>query len=242
MLNDNNYIRMFATSFLIEDHRQSIEYRLIPKKYCYELNQRVHSGVRICDYLTDWENISHYTNLHDAILEIFDRLRSMEIENGLYKELNGTNLPFEVYARKIDQWVNYATRLEVKFFSIHGNHSKYLPKPSPEMKAFYLQVYESLKENWQLPSVNDLWFEELIKKEISNHYETHFGDPKFEAIPLEDFLKKYYTDFEDQIDRYMLHLDFQERAIKVTPENRKRIQRDFEHHLLRDEDAPVLVT
>jgi hypothetical protein len=98
----------------------------------------------------------------------------MEISNGLYKELIGTTLPNEVHSKKIDQWVDYATRLEMKCFSIHGNHFKYTPKTSPETKAFYLRVNESLKDNWQVPSVSELWFEELLKKEISLFYEKHF--------------------------------------------------------------------
>lgn len=230
------YIRIFATSFLLEDYRQSIEYRLHPIKYGYRLNHRIHSGAGICDYLTDWETISHFSNLREVILEIFDRLRTMEIDHGLYSDLRGSKMPIDIYSKKIDQWVDYATRLDFRFFSIHGNHFKYLPRPSAETKAFHLRVYESLKDEWQVPFVNDLWFEELAKREISSHNEIFFNGNDFEEMVLPAFLKKYYRDFEDQIDRYMLHLDGEARSIKVTSQNRKELQNHFEHHLLRDDD------
>lgn len=230
--NQEKYIRIFATSFLIEDYRQSIEYRLVSIKYGYRLIQRIHNGAGICDYLTDWETLSHYSNLRDAITEIFNRLRTMEIDQGLYGELRGSSIPIDVYSKKINQWVDYANRLDFTFFSIHGNHFKYLPRPSAETKAFHLRVYESLKHHWQVPFVNDLWFEELVKKEISNHNEVFFAGKEVDDMTLPAFLKKYYRDYEDQIDRYLLHLGISDRNIKVTAYNRTAIQRNFEHHLI----------
>lgn len=237
MKEEKDYIRIFANSFLLEDDRHSIEYRLIHTAFGYRLNQRIHSGHRMFEYLTDWETISHYSNLYDAIYEIFDRLRLMELNNGLYKELQNTDLPSHIYTRKIEQWVDYAARLEFRFFSIHGNHFKYLPRPSPENKAYYLRVYESLKDQWCIPSATDLWLEELIKKEISSHNEIHFKGKDFSELTLADFLKKYYQDFEDQIDRYLLHLNNVERNTKVNKENRMKIQSNFEHFLLPEIDS-----
>jgi len=230
------YIRIFATAFLIEDYRHAIEYRIHPIKYGYRLNQRIHSGHRMFEYLTDWETVSHYSNLYDAIYEIFDRLRLMELNNGLYKELHNTDLSGHIYTQKIEQWVDYATRLEFRFFSIHGNHFKYLPRPSPETKAYYLRVYESLKDQWCIPSATDLWFEELVKREISNCNEAHFSCNEFEEMPLPAFLKKYYRDFEDQIDRYLLHQKISDRATRVTSQNRKQLVNKFEHYLLPELD------
>lgn len=236
MKEEKDYIRIFANSFLLEDDRHSIEYRLIPTAFGYRLNQRIHSGHRMFEYLTDWETISHYSNLYDAIYEIFDRLRLMELNNGLYKELQNTDLPSHIYTRKIEQWVDYAARLEFRFFSIHGNHFKYLPRPSPENKAYYLSVYESLKDQWCIPSATDLWFEELIKKEISSHNEAKFASDELEEMPLPTFLKKYYPDFEDQIDRYLLHQKTADRTANVTSQNRKQVINKFEHYLIPELD------
>ena len=232
-----NYIRIFATSFLIEDYRHSIEYRLIPTNLGYRLNECVHSGNRMFEYLTEWKTTLHYSNLDDSIYEIFNRLRGMELNNGLYKELNGTTIPDHIYTKKIEPWVDYATRLECRCFSIHGNHFKYLPKPSAEMKAYNLRVYENLKDRWQIPSATDLWFEELVKKEISIHNEAQFANAEIEEMPLPTFLKKSYPDFEDQIDRYLLHQKIADRNANVTSQNRRQVIDKFEHYLLPELDC-----
>jgi len=226
------YIRIFATSFLIEDERHSIEYRVIFNSYGCSLNQRIHGGTGFFDFLTEWIELSQFSNLHDAIIEIFDRLRSMEIQNGLYKELLETTMPIELYSEKADQWVYYITRLNYIFFSICGNNVKYLPRPSQKTKEFYLRIYEGLKSEWRTPDVSDLSFGELIKREISIFNQREFCLGNFGEGSHPEFLKKYYHDFEDQIDRYMLHFKPEERGTIITGQNVKDVQYKFEHFLL----------
>ncbi|HMV09325.1 MAG TPA: hypothetical protein PK325_19270 [Cyclobacteriaceae bacterium] len=226
-------IRIAASEFLLADKDAYIEFCLNPGATGYTLTSQTHKDRRSENDTNDLQVIAVQVSLSDAFKRIFQQLRSLEIENGLYQVLHHKKLPLKFYAGIINQWVNRVNHADLTFFSIHGNYSKFGPKPSAATKAWHLKVYEQLKSNWQRPPANTLWIEELIKKEISEYNEAYFENGVSEELTIGDFLKKFYPDFEDQIDRYLLHLDvIKERNVVIKDNNRLGVQDRFEHHLL----------
>lgn len=229
-------IRVSASEFLLADKHAYIEFCLNPGETGYTLTSQTHTDWRSKDDVNDLRIIAVQMSLSDAFKRIFQQLRSSEIENGLYRVLQQKKLSLKFYAGIINQWVNRVNHTDLTFFSIHGNYSKFGPKPSPATKAWHLKVYEQLKSNWQRPPANTLWIEELIKKEISEFNEVYFENGVSEKLTIGDFLKKFFPDFEDQIDRYLLHLEVEERSVVVTDSNRLEVQDRFEYHLLEKEE------
>lgn len=227
MEDEARYIRIFALEFLIEDYRHAIEYRIVLGSRCYQIKQRVHSGYRMDEYLTDWETISINENFHDAFMEIFKLTREMEMKNGLYRDLENAQIPLEIYEPIVSQWVHQGTRLGTTFFSIHGNNAKY-PRPSKETKEFYLRVYRSLRHERVTMSITSLWLEELIKKEFLKVRKPLIVNEQ----PLDCFLKERFKDFGDQVDRYLIDLESMNQNLVVTRNNEQEALTRFQEHLL----------
>jgi hypothetical protein len=155
--------------------------------------------------MSNWANQISNPSLFALVRYVFNQLRNLEKQYGLYKQIP-CELPDDLYKPFINAWCYYLqSPHHGNTVTIHGNEMKYGRPASPQTSQAYISFHKNLQMHFHKPSLANLWLEEIVKREITEENEKIFFDNPLQPSSLSQFLNTFYVDYKDQIDRYIAH-------------------------------------